>query len=71
MNYTEIKFVLKNDDVVIEPTKNKIEANINMAIENIDFQKQKEKIKEKLLKEEKTENSNRNGINDTKYRKHR
>lgn len=71
MNYTEIKFVLKNDDVVIEPTKNKIEANNNMVIERIDFQKEKEKIKEKLLKEEKTENSNRNGINDTKYRKHR
>ena len=71
MNYTEIKFVLKNDDVVIEPTKNKIEANNNMVIEKIDFQKEKEKIKEKLLKEEKTENSNRNGINDTKYRKHR
>ena len=71
MNYTEIKFVLKNDDVVIEPTKNKIEANSNMVIEKIDFQKEKENIKEKLLKEEKTENSNRNGINDTKYRKHR
>ena len=71
MNYTEIKFVIKNNDVVIEPTKNKIEANSNMVIEKIDFQKEKEKIKEKLLKEEKTENSNHSGINDTKYRKHR
>lgn len=71
MNYTEIKFVLKNDDVVIQPTKNKIEANNNMTIEKIDFQKEKEKIKTKLAKEKSETGFDLGETTNTIYRKRR
>ena len=48
MKYTEVKFILKNDDVVINPTQNKIESNGSMTITEFNFQKEKENIKKSL-----------------------
>ena len=68
MKYTEVKFELKNDDVIIHTTSNRIESNHTMEITQIDFQKEKDKIKSELLKDncsgETTETV-------TKYRKRR
>lgn len=66
--YTEIKFILKNDDVVIETTQNKIESNGNTIITTFDFQKEKDNIKNKLMNEQSEENCSTK-IN--KYRKRR
>lgn len=49
MKYTEVKFVLRNDDVVIETTKNRIISNGGMTIKELNFQQEKEKIKASLL----------------------
>lgn len=67
MKYTEVKFVLKNDDVAIEITQNRIIANGNMDIKEINFQQDKEKIKASLLEEPK-ETSN-NSIRGSKHRR--
>ena len=67
MKYTEVKFVLKNDDVAIEITQNRIIANGNMNIKEINFQQDKEKIKASLLEEPK-ETSN-NSIRGSKHRR--
>lgn len=67
MKYTEVKFVLKNDDVAIEITQNRIIANGNMDIKEINFQQDKEKIKASLLEEPK-EASN-NSIRGSKHRR--
>lgn len=48
MRYTEVEFVIENDDVIIKPTKNKLLANANISIDEINFQKEKENIKKKL-----------------------
>lgn len=66
--YTEIKFILKNDDVVIETTQNKIESNGNTVMTTFDFQKEKDNIKNKLMNEQSEENCSTK-IN--KYRKRR
>lgn len=62
MKYTEVKLVLKNNDVVIETTQNRIIANASMQITEINFQQEKESIKASLLEEpEKTSNSSMRG----------
>ena len=66
--YTEIKFILKNDDVVMETTQNKIESNGNTVMTTFDFQKEKDNIKNKLMNEQSEENCSTK-IN--KYRKRR
>lgn len=58
MKYTEVKFILKNDDVVIETTQNRIIVNGNMNIKEINFQQDKEKIKASLLEEPKKTSNN-------------
>lgn len=66
--YTEIKFILKNDDVVIEATQNKIESNGSTIITTFDFQKEKDNIKNELLNKQSDEDCSAK-IN--KYRKRR
>lgn len=56
MIYKEVEFKLINDDVVISTTKNKIEVNAKTIINTINFQSEKDKIKESLCK-----NNKRNG----------
>lgn len=48
MRYTEVNFILKNDDVVIQLTQHKIESNGQTVIKEFDFQKEKESIKKSL-----------------------
>lgn len=63
MKYTEVKLVLKNNDIVIETTQNRIIANASMRITEINFQQEKENIKASLLGEtEKT-------VKTSKYRR--
>ena len=50
MKYTEVKFVLEKDEVVIKTTGNKLISNADMEIKEINFQQEKEKIKANLLK---------------------
>lgn len=69
MKYTEVKFVLKHNDVVIQPTSNKIESTGTMTITQIDFQKEKDNIKSKLLNNNCS--SDKQEIVGTKYRKRR
>lgn len=66
--YTEIKFILKNDDVVIETTSNKLEANGNTVITTFDFQKEKDNIKKELINKQGEEDGS---IKINKYRKRR
>lgn len=67
MRYTEIKFLLKDNDVLISPTQNRIIANASMKIKEINFQNEKENIKASLLSETKetSDTSTRSG----KYRR--
>lgn len=53
MIYKEVEFKLINDDVVISTTKNKIEVNAKTIINTINFQSEKDKIKESLCKNNK------------------
>lgn len=70
LKYTEIDFELKNNDVIIKPTRNRIEANGNMIIKEVNFQNEKEKIKHSLL--DKDENDSSNDVEETRrYRKRR
>lgn len=69
MKYTEVVFELKNDNVVIKTTQNKVEANGNMEIKAFDFQKEKQNIKEKLI--EKTNAGTEKTASTNKYRKRR
>lgn len=68
--YTEIEFMLKNDDVVIKTTSNKLEANGETVITTFDFQKEKDNIKKRLLNESNMEEGNSTVLN-KKYRKRR
>ena len=52
MKYTEVKFILKNNDVVIQPTKNKLESNGRTIIKEFNFQHEKDNIKSDLLKKQ-------------------
>lgn len=67
MKYTEVKFVLKNDDVAITVTNNRLISNASTVIKEINFQKEKEKIKASLLEE--TNNTSNNSVRSSKYRK--
>ena len=68
LRYTEISFELKGDDVVIKPTSNRIEANGNTKIIEVNFQNEKEKIKNSLLdNKEKTSDTEEKRV----YRKRR
>lgn len=67
MKYTEVKFILKNDDVVIETTQNRIIVNGNMNIKEINFQQDKEKIKASLL--EKHTETSKTSVRSSKHRR--
>lgn len=68
--YTEVNFVLKNDDVVISVTNNRMIADGNTVFTEINFQKEKEKIKASLLEETKdTSNVSNISVRSSKYRK--
>lgn len=67
MKYTEIKFELKNDDVVIVTTQNRIIANGSMQVTEINFQQEKEKIKASLL--EKPKETGNTSTRGSKYRR--
>ena len=72
MKYTEVNFILKNDDVVIQPTRNRLESNGQTIITEIDFQREKDSIKSDLLKQEKSVHLDDNTTSaTTKYRKRR
>lgn len=66
--YTEISFILKNNDVTIKPTPNKIEVNSSANIKQLNFQKEKDKIKQHLQEENNTEQTTIVPRN-SKYRK--
>lgn len=70
MRYTEVKFVLKDDDVVIQTTSNKIESNANTVMKEFNFQQEKNNIKHKLINENDTEDTN-GTVSNNKYRKRR
>ena len=55
LKYKEIKMELVNDDVKVVATNNTLEANGQMVINQIDFQKEKNKFKELLLEEMRNE----------------
>lgn len=69
MRYTEVKFILKGDDVVIQPTRNKLESNGRTIVSEFNFQKEKDNIKSKLLNDIGDSNNTETTI--TKYRKRR
>ena len=69
MRYTEVKFILKGDDVVIQPTRNKLESNGRTIVSEFNFQKEKDNIKSKLLND--ISDSSKTETTITKYRKRR
>ena len=71
MKYTEIKFSIQNNDVAIEVTKNKIESNGKMKITEINFQKEKEKIKKNLLNKDEGDDADYCGVVTKRHRKRR
>ena len=60
MKYTEVKLSVRNDDVIVEVTSNRIVSTGNTNIKEINFQENKEKIKASLLEETKQTNENSN-----------
>lgn len=69
MKYTEIEFELKNDDVVIKLTPNRVIATGNMTIKELNFQQEKENIKKSLL--EKITHNNETSNTVVRSSKHR
>ena len=70
MKYTEVKLLLRNNDVVIEVTGNRIISNSDTVIKEINFQGEKEKIKASLLEEKKqTKETSNTSVRGSKYRK--
>ena len=67
MKYTEVKFVLQNDDVVIKTTENRLISNADMEIKELNFQQEKEQIKASLLAD--TKNTSNTIVRSSKYRK--
>lgn len=61
MKYTEVNFIIKNDDVVIQPTQNRILVTGGTKIKELNFQEEKNNIKTSLLepKKETSETSTR------------
>ena len=60
MKYTEVKLSVRNDDVIVEVTSNRIVSTGNTNIKEINFQENKEKIKASLLEETKQTNETSN-----------
>lgn len=52
LKYTEVAFQLRDEDVIITSTKNRIESNGETIIKCVDFQKEKNAIKKKLENKE-------------------
>ena len=70
MKYTEVKLLLRNNDVVIEVTGNRMISNSDTVIKEINFQGEKEKIKASLLEERKqTKETSNTSVRGSKYRK--
>lgn len=67
MKYTEVKLVIKNNDLVIETTQNRIITNSGMQIKEINFQQEKENIKASLL--EKPNETSNNSVRGSKHRR--
>lgn len=67
MRYTEVKLIPKDNDVVISVTNNRLLANGNMDIKEINFQEQKETIKASLQND--TKEVSKTSIRSSKYRK--
>lgn len=68
MKYTEVEFILDNDDIVIKTTKNRLISNADMKIKEVNFQQEKEKIKASLL--DSKEKNNECSPRTSKYRRH-
>lgn len=68
MKYTEVKFVLEKDEVIIEITGNKLISNADMEIKEINFQQEREKIKADLLKKDEVVKAPTSRT--SKYRRH-
>ena len=67
MKYTEVKFALKNNDVVIETTQNRIIVNGNTHVIEKNFQQEKENIKASLLEQPKETSDN--SVRGSKHRR--
>jgi len=65
MKYTEIKFSLRDDEVVIVPTQKRIIINADTKITEINFKENKEQIKTSLLSETSAEET----VKCSKYRR--
>ena len=68
MKYTEVKLVLKDGDVVIKTTANKIIISGDTTVKEINFQKEKENIKKELTNNGDTQQTT---ITSSKHRKRR
>ena len=68
MKYTEVKLILKDGDVVIKTTANKIIISGDTAVKEINFQKEKENIKKELTNNGDTQQTT---ITSSKHRKRR
>lgn len=71
MKYTEVTFVLKDNDVIIKPTRNKIESDSETQIKEINFQKEKDNIMSDLLRKDETTVCEKKETVGTRYRKRR
>jgi len=60
MRYTEVKLSVRDDDVIVAVTNNRIVSTGNTNIKEINFQENKEKIKASLLEETKQTNETSN-----------
>lgn len=64
MKYTEIKFSLREDEVVIITTQKRIITSTDTKITEINFKEEKEKIRASLLEKPNTET-----VRGSKYRR--
>jgi hypothetical protein len=70
MRYTEVKLSVRNDDVIVSVTNNRIVSTGNTNIKEINFQENKEKIKASLLEETKQTNETSNtSVRSSRHRK--
>lgn len=70
MKYTEVNLSVRNDDVVIGITSNRIVLTGNTNIKEINFQENKEKIKASLLEETKQINeTSKTSVRGSRHRK--
>jgi hypothetical protein len=68
MKYTEVKLILKDGDVAIKTTANKIIISDDTTVKEINFQKEKENIKKELTNNGDTQQT---AITSSKHRKRR